>query len=113
MLTGLRPTVSGELALKALEAVQVSPHAAESLTKQSRAILTPRPRLPPFPPPPSLTVPACVPAVAGRAAQTGLPMASLSVLAGPISMHEPRALVAWWTQAAPSVILWAGTAGTR
>eukprot|EP01051_Picozoa_sp_SAG22_P006052 SAG22_NODE_382_length_11344_cov_41.312228_5_plen_181_part_00 len=66
VLTGLAPTVSGELALKALEAVQ-----------------------------------------------TGLPMASLSVLAGPISLHEPRALLTWWTSAAPSVLLWAGTAGRR
>ena len=66
VLTGLPPTVEGELALKTLEAVQ-----------------------------------------------TGLPMAALSALGGPLSMRDPRRISRWYGDAAPAVTTWAAICGRR
>ena len=66
VLTGLPPTVEGELALKSLEAVQ-----------------------------------------------TGLPMAALSAMAGPLSLRDPRKITAWYSGAAPAVSAWAAICGRR
>lgn len=66
VLTGLPPTVEGELALKTLEAVQ-----------------------------------------------TGLPMAALSALGGPLSLRDPGKILSWYGGAAPAVTAWAATCGQR
>lgn len=66
VLTGLPPTVEGELALKTLEAVQ-----------------------------------------------TGLPMAALSALGGPLSLRDPRRIARWYIDAAPAVNAWATICGRR
>ena len=66
VLTGLPPTVEGELALKTLEAVQ-----------------------------------------------TGLPMAALSAIAGPLSLRDPRRIAQWYGGAAPAVAAWAAICGQR
>lgn len=66
VLTGLPPTVEGELALKTLEAVQ-----------------------------------------------TGLPMAALSAIAGPLSLRDPRKISQWYSGAAPAVTAWAAICGRR
>jgi hypothetical protein len=66
VLTGLPPTVEGELALKTLEAVQ-----------------------------------------------TGLPMAALSAIAGPLALRDPRKISQWYGGAAPAVTTWAAICGRR
>lgn len=66
VLTGLPPTIEGELALKTLEAVQ-----------------------------------------------TGLPMAALSAIAGPLSLRDPRRISQWYSGAAPAVTAWAAICGRR
>ena len=89
VLTGLPPTVEGELALKTLEAVR------------TRAIT----RLSPSAGVAALTV------LIGAQVQTGLPMAALSALAGPFSMRQPERIQRWYRRAAPAVTAWAATCG--
>ena len=89
VLTGLPPTVEGELALKTLEAVR------------TRAIT----RLSPSAGVAGLTM------LIGAQVQTGLPMAALSALAGPFSMRQPERIQRWYRRAAPAVTAWAATCG--
>ena len=40
-------------------------------------------------------------------------MAALSAMAGPLSLHDPRKITAWYSGAAPAVAAWAAICGRR